>query len=109
MRLHQTLGATVGALLLALAVPTSAHATTGDFLYKTSTGQDAGLADPASGVCINLPNTTEEALGHSPQNNTVSTATAFAGTDCDEEGAYYAMDPGKKLGEEAKIRSVIFS
>lgn len=33
MRLHRTLGTTVGALLLALAVPTSAHSTTGDFLY----------------------------------------------------------------------------
>ncbi|MGW7056938.1 hypothetical protein ACWGHM_00150 [Streptomyces sp. NPDC054904] len=108
MRLHQTLGAIVGALLLALAVPTSAHATTGDFAYKTGTGQEATVSDAASGQCINLPGTTEEAPGHSPQNLTISTATVFLDTDCDGD-TYSAIEPGKKLGEEVKVRSVIFS
>ncbi len=108
MRRHRTLGTTVGALLLALAVPTSAHSTTGDFLYRTSTGQEAGLSDQSSRVCVNLPDTTEEAPGDSPQNLTTSTATVFLETDCNGD-TYSAVDPGKKLGEDTKIRSVIFS
>ncbi|MCX4683597.1 hypothetical protein [Kitasatospora purpeofusca] len=108
MRLHRTLGTTVGALLLALAVPNSAHSTTGDFLYKTSTGEKAGISDQTSSVCINLPATTEEAPGNSPENYTVSTATVFLEADC-EGDTYTAMEPGAKLGEDTKIRSVIFS
>ncbi|WP_406179373.1 hypothetical protein [Streptomyces sp. NBC_01006] len=108
MRLHQTLGATAGALLLALAVPTSAHAATGDFLYKTSTGQEAGVADAESGVCINLPGTTTQEPGHSPQNFTTSTATVFPEPDC-EGDAYVVMKPGTKLGETTKLSSVVFS
>ncbi|MFD8695472.1 hypothetical protein [Kitasatospora purpeofusca] len=110
MRLHRTLGAPVGALLVALAVAVSpsAHATTGDFFYKTSTGEKAGISDQTSGVCINLPATTEEAPGNSPENYTVSTATVFLETDCNGD-TYTAMDPGKKLGEDVKVRSVVFS
>ncbi|GLX41329.1 hypothetical protein Sros01_74020 [Streptomyces roseochromogenus] len=108
MRLHRTLGATVGALLLALAVPASARATTGDFLYKTSAGQGAGVSDADSGICVNLPGTTAQEPGHSPQNFTVSTATVFAEQDC-EGDSYTAMDPGTKLGEDRKVGSVIFS
>ncbi|MFD8027018.1 hypothetical protein ACFYZ9_37210 [Streptomyces sp. NPDC001691] len=108
MRLHQTLGAAVGALLLALAVPTSAHATTGDFLYKTSTGQEAGVADPASGRCIDLPGTSGDAPGHSPRNFTTSTATVFLEADC-EGDTYYVMKPGTKLGDKLKLSSVVFS
>ncbi|MFE9220952.1 hypothetical protein ACFYN3_32030 [Streptomyces lavendulae] len=108
LRLHRTLGATVGAPLLALAVPTSAHATTGDFLYKTSTGQNAGLSDANSGIRINLLGTTAQEPGHSPQNFTVSTATVFAEQDC-EGDTCTAMNPGTKLGEEREVGSVIFS
>ncbi|MFB7376371.1 hypothetical protein ACFC26_33120 [Kitasatospora purpeofusca] len=107
MRLHRTLGTTVGALLLALAVPTSAHSTTGDFLYRTSTGQDAGVSDQTSGVCINLPGTTEEAPGDSPQNFTTSTATVFLEAECAGDN-HAALKPGAKLGEDFKVRSVIF-
>lgn len=108
MRLHRTLGATVGALLLALAVPSTAHSTTGDFNYKTSTGESAGISDQASGECINLLGTTEEAPGNSPENYTVSTATVFLETDCNGD-TYSELKPGAKLGEDVKIRSVIFS
>ncbi|GLX34266.1 hypothetical protein Sros01_03390 [Streptomyces roseochromogenus] len=108
MRLHHTLGASVGALLLALAVPTSAHATTGDFLYKTSTGQDAGLSDADSGICVNLAGTTTQEPGNSPQNFTTSTATVFLEQDC-EGDTYATMKPGAKLGETVKVGSVIFS
>ncbi|WP_327072534.1 hypothetical protein OG196_05030 [Kitasatospora purpeofusca] len=59
-------------------------------------------------MCINPPDTTEEAPGNSPQNLTISTATVFLETDCNGD-TYSAMDPGKKLGEDTKIRSVIFS
>ncbi|MGV9263797.1 hypothetical protein ACWDRR_03910 [Kitasatospora sp. NPDC003701] len=108
MRLHRTLGATAGALLLALALPSPVHATTGDFLYKTATGQEAGLPDAASGRCINLDGATEQDPAHSPRNFTTSTATVFLETDCDGD-TYVAMDPGKELGEDTKIRSVVFS
>lgn len=89
-------------------MPSSAHATTGDFLYKTSTGQDAGVSDQESGVCINLPGTTEEAPGNSPQNFTISTATVFLETDCNGD-TYSELKPGAKLGEDVKVRSVIFA
>ncbi|MFB7058972.1 hypothetical protein ACFCXT_38345 [Streptomyces vinaceus] len=108
MRLHHTLTAATGALLLTLALPTSAHATTGDFNYKTSTGQDAGLSDPASGICLNLPEATAENPANSPENLTASTATVFLEADC-EGDTYTAMNPGKKLDANTQIRSVIFS
>ncbi|MFF3863315.1 hypothetical protein [Streptomyces sp. NPDC002209] len=108
MRSRHTLAAAAGALLLTLTLPTSAHAATGDFLYKTSTGQSAAIADPESNICINLPETTEEAPGNSPENFTTSTATVFLETDCNGD-TYTAMNPGKRLDANTQIRSVIFS
>ncbi|MFD7084930.1 hypothetical protein [Streptomyces sp. NPDC059918] len=108
MRLHHSLTAAAGALLLALALPTSAHAAAGEFNYTTSTGQTAGIADPQSGICINLPEATAENPADSPQNFTDATATVFLDTDC-EGDTYTAMNPGKKLDANTQLRSVIFS
>ncbi|MGW1643090.1 hypothetical protein [Streptomyces lavendulae] len=106
MRLHQSLTAAAGALLLTLALPTSAHAAAGDFLYTASTGQTASLADPQSGICLNLPEATEENPANSPQNFT--DATVFLETDCNGD-TYTVMNPGKKLDTHTQLRSVIFS
>ncbi|MEU8960663.1 hypothetical protein AB0C89_03015 [Streptomyces sp. NPDC048491] len=108
MRLHQTLGAAAGALLLALAVPSSAHATTGDFFYKTGTGREAAISDPVSARCVNLPGTSTNSPGHSPRNFTTSTATVFLEADC-EGDTYFVMKPGAKLGDKLKLSSVVFS
>ncbi|MFD8019002.1 hypothetical protein ACFV6G_01040 [Streptomyces lavendulae] len=108
MRLHHSLTTAAGALLLALALPTSAHAATGDFQYKASDGQDAVLADPDSAICLNLPGTSQEAPGDSPQNFTNATATVFLETDCNGD-TYTTLNPGQKADANTRIRSVIFS
>ncbi|GAA1959443.1 hypothetical protein [Kitasatospora viridis] len=108
MRMRQAAVTAVGALALLLSAPTPAIAASGDFLYKTSSGQEATLADPQSGVCINLDGTSEQDPGHSPRNFTDATATVFLDTDCNGD-VYYVMNPGKKLGDRLKLRSVIFS
>ncbi|MFF1909203.1 hypothetical protein [Kitasatospora sp. NPDC058218] len=107
MRIRNTVVAATGALLLVLAVPTSSTAATGDFLYKVGSGTPAGIADPTSGECINLPGTTEEAPGFAPDNTTTSSVKAFLDFDCNGD-TFYVMDPGKKLGDDTKIRSVVF-
>ncbi|WP_328957406.1 hypothetical protein [Kitasatospora purpeofusca] len=108
MRLRNSLVAAAGALLITLAVPSSAHAATGDFLYKVGPGIPAGVADPESGVCINVPGASESHPAFAPENFTTSTATVFLESDCDGD-VFYTMNPGKKLGNRLKFRSVIFS
>ncbi|MFE2412042.1 hypothetical protein ACFXDE_27220 [Kitasatospora sp. NPDC059408] len=107
MRLRNAVLASASALALVLAVPTSAGAATGDFLYKVGPGVLTGLADPESRVCIDLPE-----LGNgpafAPENLTSSTATVFLDAHCDGD-VFYVMNPGKKLGDKLKLRSVIFS
>ncbi|MFF3003357.1 hypothetical protein ACFVTF_11170 [Kitasatospora sp. NPDC057940] len=110
MRLRNTVLAVASAVALVLAVPTSANATVGDFLYKVGRlpGVPAGLADPRSGECINLFGATEADPAFAPENLTRSTATVFLDFDC-EGDVFYAMNPGKKLGDRLKLRSVVFS
>ncbi|MFE0458571.1 hypothetical protein ACFW1A_04820 [Kitasatospora sp. NPDC058965] len=108
MRLRTSVAAFGGALLLTLSVPTSSYAATGDFLYKTGSGAEAVLADPQSGICLNLDGATEETPASAPSNFTNATATVFLESDCNGD-TYYAMNPGKKLGDRLKLRSVIFS
>ncbi|MFD4531580.1 hypothetical protein ACFWNL_25325 [Kitasatospora sp. NPDC058397] len=110
MRLRNTALAVASAVALVLAVPTSANAATGDFLYKVGRlpGTPAGLADPESRVCINLFGATDKDPAFAPENLTTSTATVFLDYDCDGD-VYYVMNPGKKLGDRLKLRSVIFS
>ncbi|MFD5083427.1 hypothetical protein ACFWOG_12410 [Kitasatospora sp. NPDC058406] len=108
MRLRTTAAAALGALALLVSVPTSAQAATGDFLYKVGPGVPAGLADPESRECINLFGATEDHPAFAPENFTTSTATVFLDFNCDGD-TYYVMNPGKKLGNRLKLRSVIFS
>ncbi|MEW1908417.1 hypothetical protein AB0442_08155 [Kitasatospora sp. NPDC085895] len=108
MRLRNSLLAAAGALLITLAVPSSASAATGDFLYKVGPGIPAGIADPESGQCVNLFGATEDHPAFAPENLTDSTATVFLDFDCSGD-TYFVMNPGKKLGDRLKLRSVIFS
>ncbi|MFE3877978.1 hypothetical protein ACFXPX_26720 [Kitasatospora sp. NPDC059146] len=109
MRLRNAVLAVASAAALVLAVPMSANATTGDFLYRVGPlpGVQTGLADPEGRVCINVPET-GNAPAYAPENFTTSTATVFLETDCDGD-VFYVMNPGKKLGNKLKFRSVIFS
>ncbi|MQS11118.1 hypothetical protein F7Q99_02160 [Streptomyces kaniharaensis] len=108
MRLRNASLAAASAIALVLAVPVSADAATGDFLYRVGPGVQTGLADPESRACINLPWTTDEAPGSAPANLTTSTATVFLDFDCSGD-TFYVMNPGKKLGDRLKLRSVLFS
>ncbi|MFE1381928.1 hypothetical protein ACFW6S_23640 [Streptomyces sp. NPDC058740] len=113
MRLRSTLIASASALLLALTVTNPAQAATGDFNYTyigsggiSVSGQ---LADPESGVCINIPETVGNNFpAIAPRNFTGSTATVFLDADCDGD-TYYVMSPGKILGDRLRLRSVVFS
>ncbi|MFI8457179.1 hypothetical protein [Kitasatospora sp. NPDC085464] len=108
MRLRNTVLAVASAVALVCAVPTSANAAVGDFLYKVGPGVPAGLADPQSGECINLFGATEDNPAFAPDNFTTSTATVFLDFDCNGD-TFYVMNPGKRLGDRLKLRSVIFS
>ncbi|MEU9040835.1 MULTISPECIES: hypothetical protein [unclassified Kitasatospora] len=108
MRLRNTVLAVASAVALVLAVPMSANAATGDFLYKVGPGVPAGIADPESGKCIDLFGATEKAPAFAPENFTTSTATVFLDFGCNGD-TFYVMNPGKKLGDRLKLRSVIFS
>ncbi|WP_030058412.1 MULTISPECIES: hypothetical protein [Streptomyces] len=110
MRLRNTVLAAASAICLVLAVPTSANAATGDFLYKVGRlpGVPAGIADPQSRVCENVFGATEIDPAFAPENFTTSTATVFLDFDC-TGSVFYVMNPGKRLGGRLKFRSVIFS
>ncbi|MFC5666658.1 hypothetical protein ACFP3U_27290 [Kitasatospora misakiensis] len=108
MRLRNSVLAATSAIALVLAVPVSANAAVGDFLYKVGPGVPAGIADPASGGCVNLPYTTEEDPGFAPQNLTASTATVFRDFDCGGD-TYAVMKPGMRFGDRLEVRSVRFS
>ncbi|TCO59310.1 hypothetical protein [Actinocrispum wychmicini] len=103
------LTAVVAAVALAVGIPASANATTGDFLYKAGPlpGVLTGLADPESGVCIDLPDIGDHP-GYAPENLTTSTATVFLDAGC-EGDVFRVMNPGKRLGDRLKLRSVVFS
>ncbi|WP_031078844.1 hypothetical protein [Streptomyces sp. NRRL WC-3742] len=108
MRLRNAALAVASAAALVLSAPLSANAATGDFLYKVGPGVPAGIADPESGKCIDLFGATEAAPAFAPDNFTTSTATVFLDFGCNGD-TYYVMNPGKRLGDRLKLRSVIFS
>ena len=108
MRLRNAALAVASAVALVLAVPMSANAAVGEFLYKVGPGVPAGIADPESGKCINLFGATEKDPAVAPENLTTSTATVFLDFDCNGD-TFYVMNPGKILGNRLKLRSVIFS
>ncbi|MFF2331722.1 MULTISPECIES: hypothetical protein [unclassified Streptomyces] len=115
MRLRSTLAAALGSLALIVAVPSSAHAASGDFSY-TYSGLDGApqigiLFDPQSRVCITLPEVADPGSSnpaHTPWNHTDATATVFTGAHC--EGDYFTLRPfGGHASSRLKLRSVVFS
>ncbi|MEU1503533.1 hypothetical protein [Kitasatospora sp. NPDC005748] len=108
MRLRNATLAAASAIALVLAVPASAGAATGDFLYKVGRGAETGLADPVSGECVDLPGATTGVPAFAPENHTRSTATAYLDFDCAGD-VFFVMLPGKKYGNRLHLRSVVFS
>ncbi|MDJ0380409.1 hypothetical protein [Streptomyces sp. G-G2] len=113
MKLRSALTAGLAGLVLALAVPGSAFAATGDFRYSfTDDKGDAltvGLHDPASDTCVDLPYVGSEWVtpGHSPRNDTDEWVTVFEGAGC--QGPEWRLRPhGKQATEQLKVRSVYF-
>ncbi|MET8975850.1 hypothetical protein ABZX85_09535 [Streptomyces sp. NPDC004539] len=114
MRLRTTLAAVTGALALLAAVPTSASAADGTFLYAYS-GLDghpqvASLENPASRECITLPevaNPSSSSPARYGYNDTGSTAVVFENPDC--TGTATALEPDTGGGEHTTFRSVTFS
>lgn len=113
MKLRSAVTAGMAGLVLALAVPGSAVAATGDFRYAFTDdkGQDLTVAlhHPASDECVNLPYVGSEwvTAGHSPHNNTDQWATVYAGADC--QGPEWRLRPhGNQATAQLKVRSVYF-
>ncbi|MFJ4186902.1 hypothetical protein [Kitasatospora sp. NPDC089509] len=109
MRLRNAVLALASAAALVLTVPMSASAAAaGEFSYKYGRGLPGFLVDPPSGECIDALGALADDPAFAPYNHTTSTATVFLDFGCSGE-TYYVMDPGKKLGDRLKFRSVIFS
>ncbi|MFJ7773908.1 hypothetical protein [Streptomyces yangpuensis] len=113
MRLRSAFTAALGAALLLVAVPASASAASGRFVYAyvTVEGNEASgfLNDPADGRCFDLPGVGQEnpEPGHSPRNRTDAWATVFADTGC--EGPSFRLRPYTGgASERLKVRSVVF-
>ncbi|MFE2721504.1 hypothetical protein [Kitasatospora sp. NPDC059327] len=95
-------------------MPTSANAATGDFLYKVGVVPEilAGTADPQTRECANLLGATAlipaSHPGTSPPRGPPSSPTpapiSAAGGD-----VRYVMNPGRKVGNHLRLRSVVFS
>ncbi|MEV7770692.1 hypothetical protein [Kitasatospora sp. NPDC086791] len=107
-RLRLAMLAVAASTALVVAIPSSAQAATGEFLYRAGGGLPHGLTDPPSEECLNLPGTSDDVPADSPRNLTLSTATVFLDSDCAGD-VYYVMNPGKILGQRLKLRSVVFS
>ncbi|MER8105085.1 hypothetical protein [Kitasatospora sp. NPDC094016] len=106
LRLATIAAVSAGALLF--AVPTSAQAAVGEFIYHIpGTGQHA-LTNPRSEECLNLPGTSDTVVADSPRNLTLSMATVFADSDCGGD-IFFTMFPGQVIDQRLKFRSVVFS
>ncbi|MFC4030088.1 peptidase inhibitor family I36 protein [Streptomyces polygonati] len=113
MKLRSAVTAGLAGLVLALAVPGSAFAATGDFGYSFTDDEGRALSvtlhHPSSDACVNLPYVGSEWVepGHSPHNDTDQWATVYEGADC--TGPTWKLRPhGKPATERLKVRSVYF-
>ncbi|MGW2597150.1 hypothetical protein [Streptomyces klenkii] len=103
--------AAVCSLALLLACPGSADANAGRFSY-TYVGSDGtehgqSMSDPASKVCINIPEATEAKPAHSPDNRTDEQAFLFENFEC--AGTEYVLEKDTGKGtRDTKFRSVLF-
>ncbi|MFI5979428.1 hypothetical protein ACIBEA_00985 [Streptomyces sp. NPDC051555] len=113
MKLRSAVTAGLAGLVLALAVPGSAFAATGQFSYTFTDdhGQvlTVALHDPSSDTCVNLPYVGSEWVepGHTPHNATDEPVTVFKGANC--TGPEWKLRAhGKPATEQLKVRSVWF-
>ncbi|CAM5489318.1 hypothetical protein SAVIM338S_03412 [Streptomyces avidinii] len=113
MKLRSAVTAGLTGLVLALAVPGSAFAATGDFSYSFTDDQDRVLSvtvhDPSSDDCVDLPYVGSDWVeaGHTPHNDTDQWVTVYEGAHC--EGSEWKLRPhGKPATEHLKVRSVRF-
>jgi len=114
MRIRTTLVAAAGAMALLVAVPTSASAATGHFLYTYSglngSPQLAALTDPAGEQCVTLPEVADPGASspaHALRNDTDATAVGFENPDC--TGDLFTVDPHSWAAPGLSLRSVLFS
>ncbi|MGW7102434.1 hypothetical protein [Streptomyces sp. NPDC054838] len=115
MRLRHTLVAACGALALTTVLAAPAHAATGDFGYKfaglNGEPQTATLHDPASEVCVTIPEVADPASSEpafAPYNDTDESALVFTGADC--TGDSFRLRPhGRPASDRLKLRSVVFT
>ncbi|MGE7388377.1 hypothetical protein ACQKM2_23205 [Streptomyces sp. NPDC004126] len=109
MRLRTAVPAVMGALLLTLAMPSSANAAAiGIFTYRAEGhALPLELVDPPNEECIDVPGATDVDPARNPRNGTLSRATVFLDFGCQGD-TFYVMNPGKVLGNRLTFRSVIF-
>ncbi|WP_329622072.1 hypothetical protein OG357_17680 [Streptomyces sp. NBC_01255] len=114
MRLRHTVAAACGALALTATLATSAHAATGDFVYRyvglNGEPQAAVLHDPASGECVTIPEAADpgaSAPAFAPHNDTDEYAIVFTEPDC--TGDSWTLRPhGRPASDRLLLRSVVF-
>ncbi|MCF3102326.1 hypothetical protein IPZ58_12110 [Streptomyces roseoverticillatus] len=103
MCLRRSITAVFGALALAVAAPTSAHAATGTFSYVSPESGPLDITSPANGECRLLL----QGAG-SAANGTNATAVLFSDRGCEQR--LTTMAPGERRGFGAPIpRSVLFN
>ncbi|WP_327064318.1 hypothetical protein [Kitasatospora sp. NBC_01302] len=113
MRFRTSLAVALGALTLAVSLPTSAHAATGQFFFtynrdgKTLEGY---LRDPRARYCITLEEVAkpDSTPAYSPRNRTNSIATVYTDVDCEGE-SFPLKSGGGHGGANVKFRSVVFN
>ncbi|MGW1767694.1 hypothetical protein ACWCQL_27035 [Streptomyces sp. NPDC002073] len=109
MRLRRSLGATLGALALGVALPVTADATLGSATCQYGDPAQKGQPDaPDSRECIEVP---EVGPGQSTdawefENNTFAEACLFPEAGC--QGERTQVPKGEKATADLKFRSVHF-
>ncbi|MEV6700994.1 hypothetical protein AB0M68_28145 [Streptomyces sp. NPDC051453] len=115
MRRRSTVAASLAAFALALALPASAQAATGDFSYKfvglDGRPQSVTLHELPSRQCVTLPEVADPSSSEpafAPHNDTDEWALVFTGPDC--EGDSWTLRPhGRPTTDALKLRSVFFT
>ncbi len=114
VRLRHSVAAVCGALALTATLATPANAATGDFSYRfvgiSGDQQWVTLHDPASGVCVTIPEAADpgsSAPAFAPHNDTDDFAVVFTEPDC--TGDSWTLRPhGRPASDRLKLRSVVF-
>ncbi|MEU6989824.1 hypothetical protein ABZ953_04065 [Streptomyces sp. NPDC046465] len=109
MRLRHTVGAALCALALAVAIPTSAGATPGNFFYKYGDPNHPSLGsieEPKTNQCINIPEIKGKPETAFAPDNATPEAYAIVYTKEFCGGTKTKVPASTKLGPEVKFRSV---